>query len=102
MTALTEGADSRNIIVTRGGKRLVVNLHQRLTTLDKVENFLVEPGDMIYVPKPLKRFQVLGGVNAAGEFELVEGMTILRALSMAGSFNDKARRERVYVLRASV
>jgi len=97
--ALTEGADSRNIIVTRKNKRLIVNLHGQLTDLTKVKHFFVEPGDLIYVPKPLKRFQVLGGVNSAGEFELVEGMTLLRALSMAGSFNDKARRERVYILR---
>jgi polysaccharide export outer membrane protein len=98
-TALTEGADSRNVIVTRGDKRIVVNLHSQLTDLQKIVHFMVQPGDLIYVPKPLKRFQVLGGVQAAGEFELVENMTLLRALSLAGSFNDKARRERVYILR---
>jgi polysaccharide export outer membrane protein len=76
-----------------------VNLHAQLTNLEKVNHFYVQSGDLVYVPKPLKRFQVLGGVKSAGEFELIDGMTLLRALSMAGSFNDKARRERVYVLR---
>jgi len=99
-TTLTEGADSRNIIITRGQNRMVVNLHAQLTNLTRVDEFIVEPGDLVFVPKPLKRFQVLGGVNKAGEFELVEGMTMLRALSLAGSFNEKARRERVYILRA--
>ena len=99
MTALTEGADSRNIIITRGEKRMIVNLHAQLTNLSSVKNFYIQPGDLVFVPKPIKRFQVLGGAKKAGEFELVEGMTLLRAIALAGSFNEKARRERVYILR---
>lgn len=99
MTALTEGADSRNIIVTRGTQRYVINLHAQLTNLNQVKHFIIQPGDLVFVPKPIKRFQVLGGAKKAGEFELVEGMTLLRAISLAGSFNEKARRERVWILR---
>lgn len=96
---LTEGADRRNIIVTRGERKIVVNLHASLTDLSKVRDFVVEPGDKVFVPKPIKRVQVMGGVKSAGEFELTEGMTLLRAIALAGSFTEKSRRDLTYVIR---
>lgn len=96
---LTEGADRRNVIVIRGQKKIVVNLYEAITDREKVRDFLMQAGDRVYVPKPIRRIQVLGGVNGAGEFELVEGMTLLRSIALAGSFTEKSRRDRVTIIR---
>jgi polysaccharide export outer membrane protein len=93
-----EGADAHHIIVQRGSEKMVVDFQGQATNLEAAEDFFVQDGDQIFVPKPLNRFRVLGGVSAAGEFELRPGMTLLDAIAMAGSFTEKSRRDQIRIL----
>jgi polysaccharide export outer membrane protein len=46
-----------------------------------------------------KRIEVIGEVQHPGSFPMVSGMTLLRALSLAGGFNAMARRGQVTIRR---
>jgi len=46
-----------------------------------------------------KRIEVLGEVQKPGSFPLQPGMTLLRAISLAGGFNNIANRERITIRR---
>lgn len=46
-----------------------------------------------------KRIEILGEVQKPGSFPMVSGMTLLRALSMAGGFSAMANRGRVMIRR---
>jgi polysaccharide export outer membrane protein len=48
-----------------------------------------------------KRVEVLGEVQKPGSFPLEPGMTLLRAISMAGGFNSVAAKDKVTILRRS-
>lgn len=95
-----QGADVYNVIVQRGSEKVFVDFYGTITDRASAKSFLVEDGDVIFVPKPLNRFRVLGGVNAAGEFELKPGTTLLDGIALAGSFTTRSRRDRVRILSA--
>ena len=46
-----------------------------------------------------KRIEVLGEVQKPGSFPLEPGMTLLRAISMAGGFNSVANKDRITIRR---
>lgn len=46
-----------------------------------------------------KRVEVLGEVQKPGSFPLEPGMTLLRAISMAGGFNSVANKDRITIRR---
>ena len=46
-----------------------------------------------------KRIEVLGEVQKPGSFPLQPGMTLLRAISLAGGFNNIANRDRITIRR---
>ncbi|MFT3769224.1 MAG: polysaccharide biosynthesis/export family protein [Minicystis sp.] len=48
-----------------------------------------------------KRFEVMGEVQRPGSFPMTSGMTLLRAISMAGGFNAMAKRSEVTIRRHS-
>lgn len=48
-----------------------------------------------------KRVEVLGEVQKPGSFPLEPGMTLLRAISMAGGFNSVANKDRITIRRRS-
>lgn len=92
------GADARNVIVQRGGEKIVVDFYGEATDTNTALDFEVRDGDQIFVPKPLNRIRVLGGVQSSGEFELRPGMTLMDAIAMAGSFTEKSRRDQIRIL----
>lgn len=95
-----EGADPHNVVVERGGKKIQIDFYGDATSLEEALNFLVRDGDQIFVPKPLNRVRVLGGVRNATELELKPGMTLLDAIAKAGSFTERSRRDQVRIIRA--
>lgn len=48
-----------------------------------------------------KRIEVIGEVQHPGSFPMVSGMTLLRAISIAGGFNPLAKRSEVTIRRRS-
>lgn len=45
---------------------------------------------------------VMGQVVQGGKFPYASGMTVLKAIALAGGFNEKASRTRIYVTRAGM
>lgn len=95
-----EGADVHNIVVRRGGQRIHIDFYGNEVGDQAAKTFLVQDGDFVFVPKPLRRVRVLGGVQKAGEFELKPGMSLLDAIAQAGSFTVRSRRDQVRILRS--
>ncbi|NUP99989.1 MAG: polysaccharide biosynthesis/export family protein [Armatimonadetes bacterium] len=94
-----ENADQRNVIVQRGATKQVIDFYGAAISATKADTFVVQDGDYIYVPKTLHRVSVLGGVKNATEVELRPGTTLLEAISKAGSFTERSRRDQVRILR---
>ncbi len=78
----------------------VINLTRLLEGGDGRENVVVLDGDTIYVPKA-NYFFVFGEVQKPGSYKLEKGLklTILKAISLAGGFTDKAAKGKVKITR---
>jgi polysaccharide biosynthesis/export protein len=61
-------------------------------------NEALRPGDTVFVPRA-ESFQVLGQVNKPGSFSSETGMTVLRALSLAGGATALGATNRVKIVR---
>ena len=64
----------------------------------RAQNVLLSDGDTIFVPKA-EMFFVTGYVKNGGPFLYQDGMTVSKALSMAGGVTEKGSRNRVRVTR---
>lgn len=64
------------------------------------EQFFSDPSVSVSVKAyHSKRVEVLGEVQKPGSFPLEPGMTLLRAISMAGGFNSVANRDKIVIRR---
>ncbi|NWF52778.1 MAG: SLBB domain-containing protein [Nitrospirae bacterium] len=61
-------------------------------------NFQLQNGDIIYVPK-IDFFYIYGEVNRPGIYRLEKGLTVKRAISVAGGFTPKAAKGRIEITR---
>lgn len=73
-----------------------VSLRGLLEGGSRGENLRLGSGETIYVV-PSAKVYVLGEVEAPGSYAFVEEMTLLRVISAAGGFSDRARKGRVVV-----
>lgn len=58
----------------------------------------VLPGDTVYLPEGMNLVYVMGETAKPGVFPLVEGMTVLQLLGLAGGANEKTGRMRSVML----
>ena len=87
----TEKSDKTGIKVTRlNGKGV--------DALPLEAGVLVMPDDLIVVAQ-LQKFYVNGEVKKSGDYSYEEGLTVHKAITMAGGFTDKAATKWVKVLR---
>jgi protein involved in polysaccharide export with SLBB domain len=86
----TEKSDRTGLTVTR--------LNGQGETLLPEANTLVMPDDLIVV-RQLQKFYVNGEVKKPGEYAYEKGLTVHKAITMAGGFTDKAVTKRAKVLR---
>ncbi len=91
--------DMRHIYVLRAGKKIVVNLYDKLIDKNDEQPFFMMAGDRVFVPEPVETISILGGVKKAGSMELKAGLTLLQAIALAGSFTENARRDNVKIIR---
>jgi len=93
---------SKSITVVRLGekerKSFVVDLGRLVALKSPNVNFLLEPGDMIYVPRAGSIF-VDGGVKKPGSFPLTSPITVTQALAMAGGMGDDANTSKAHIYR---
>jgi protein involved in polysaccharide export with SLBB domain len=88
---LTEKAEKGTIHVTR----IVQGLVQ---TIEMNVDAVILPEDFIVIPQMFKVY-INGEVKKAGDYPYEKGLTIHKAITMAGGFTDKAAKGRTRVLR---
>jgi polysaccharide export outer membrane protein len=62
------------------------------------DNITLRDGDTLFVPRA-EMIDVLGQVNAPGQYAVEKGMTVLRAISIAGGVNRLGSAKRVKIIR---
>lgn len=62
------------------------------------QNVQLQGGDVIYVPR-VDFFYIYGEVNRPGVYRIEKGLTVKRAISIAGGFTPKASKNRIDVTR---
>ncbi|MHA1568959.1 MAG: SLBB domain-containing protein, partial [Alphaproteobacteria bacterium] len=72
-----------------GSPPIVIDARKLLDEGDTSQNYVLQPGDVIYVPKA-KRVFVLGEVRRPGAVAFTEGLTLLQAISLAGGTTEMA------------
>lgn len=67
---------------------------------EKLKKFISDPQVTVIVTTIMsRRIYILGEVSRSGMYPLLHGMTVLQALSGAGSFSQFADTKKIYVLR---
>jgi len=88
----TEKSDKQGVKVTR-----VRDGHAE--TLVMAPDDVIQPNDTLTVATENHKFYVSGEVKTAGVYPYAEGLSVHKAIAMAGGLTDKAERENLRVLR---
>jgi polysaccharide export outer membrane protein len=81
-----------------GYKRIAIDVDRLLKEGDLSQNVQLQNGDIIYVPK-IDFFYIYGEVNRPGIYRIEKGLTVKRAISIAGGFTPKASKGRIEITR---
>jgi polysaccharide export outer membrane protein len=79
-------------------KRIAIDVDRLFKEGDLIQNVQLQNGDIIYVPK-IDFFYIYGEVNRPGIYRIEKGLTVKRAISMAGGFTPKASKGRIEITR---
>ncbi len=100
----TQFAGTKNIKVHRGQpqdrKTITVNLDEILRTGDFSKDFILDPGDIVEVPRQPKKVSVIGEVRTPGNYDWKEDMFVLDAVSISGGPTDLAKLSSVKIFRS--
>lgn len=92
----------RKIIRGRSGKEEEVTVNVDLKKLledgDVAANVYIQDGDSVYVPRAAFVY-VNGEVRTPGAYKITKGLTVLKAITLAGGFTPKAAEGRTKILR---
>jgi protein involved in polysaccharide export with SLBB domain len=85
----TDKAALARVSVMRGTQLIPINLEPVVTRgqmTDEVRNFVLQAGDVLFIPEIDQRISIMGQVNRPGQYPMPEAkdLTVLDALSMAG------------------
>ena len=81
-----------------GYKRIAIDVDRLFKEGDLSQNVQLQNGDIIYVPK-IDFFYIYGEVTRPGIYRIEKGLTVKRAISMAGGFTPKASKGRIEITR---
>lgn len=94
----------RKILKPGNGKKeditITVDLTKLLEKGDVTANVPVLDGDSIYVPRAAFVF-VNGEIKTPGAYKITKGLTVLRAITLAGGFTQKAWKGKTKIIRKS-
>lgn len=77
---------------------ITVDLNKLLEKGDMSTNIMVRDGDSIYVPRAAFVY-VSGEVKTPGAYKVTKGLTVLRSITLAGGFTQKASKGSVSIVR---
>ena len=78
-------------------KKITVDVDSLLNGGDLSQNIELQNGDVIYVPKAV--FYIYGEVSRPGGYRLEKGITVKRAIALAGGLTPKGTERRIEVTR---
>lgn len=81
-----------------GYKRIAIDVDRLFKEGDLSQNVQLQNGDIIYVPK-IDFFYIYGEVTRPGIYRIEKGLTVKRAISIAGGFTPKASKGRIEITR---
>ncbi|XOF34050.1 MAG: polysaccharide biosynthesis/export family protein [Candidatus Electrothrix sp. YB6] len=79
-------------------ENIYVDLYQLLVAGKEEANIYLQPGDIIYLPDT-KYLHVVGEVKNPGSFPYEQGITILKAITLAGGATQKASTKNAVIKR---
>ena len=82
----------------KGNTNYVIDLERLVTAQDPKINMVLEPGDVVYVPRAGSIF-VDGFVNSPGAFPLTSRITVSQAIALAGGTAPEASTSDIYIYR---
>lgn len=98
----TQDADTQKLELLRKQdgvqKKIILNVQDLLNAKGATEDQFIQDGDVIYQPRA-QFFFVLGEVKKPGTYKLEDGMTVTKAISVAGGFTEKASKTKVQIIR---
>jgi len=88
---------------TEGGKvnnyqKISIDVDRLFKDGDFTQNIQLQDRDVIYVPR-VDFFYIYGEVNRPGVYRIEKGLTVKRAISIAGGFTPKASKNRIEITR---
>ncbi len=95
---LTRDAGSKAIVKRKNGEIVSIDLKRLIEGGDTSLNITITEGDNIYIPKA-GVFYVTGEVKKPDAYKYEKGTTVIKAITMAGGFTDKAAIGRVKIIR---
>ena len=78
-------------------RNIPIDLDRLLNGGDLSQNIELQSGDVVYVPKAV--FYVYGEVNRPGAYRLEKGITVKRAIALAGGLTPKGSQSRIAITR---
>ncbi len=98
---LTKDAGDKAIVkrkTTQGEQSVTIDLRRLIEKGDTSIDLSLQDGDSIYIPKA-GFFYVTGEVKKPDAYKFEEGTTVIKAVTMAGGFTDKAAQKRIKIKR---
>ena len=93
------GANKTQIHIYRGSgasrKVTIVDVQDAIKTGDVTKDILLQPGDLIDVPKGVNPLTIFGDIARGGNFEYYKGIRLLDLIALCGGFSEGANYTRI-------
>jgi polysaccharide biosynthesis/export protein len=99
------GVNKSQIRVYRGTgparKAVMVDVSDALKTGDVTKDFLLQPGDLIEIPKGVNPLTIFGNIDHGGNYDYYRDMRMLDLISLAQGFKDGANTGKLIIYRGT-